>query len=51
MPRAVILLNPRSRSGGSVAIARLLEPFHEAGWSVELWAGDGIDWTHAAAVR
>src|SRR5712691_2377742 len=51
MPRAVILLNPRSRSGGSVPIARLLEPFHEAGWSVELWAGDGIDWTYSAAVR
>src|SRR6266851_7053346 len=51
MPRAVILLNPRSRSGGSVPIGRLLEPFNEAGWSVELWAGDGIDWTYAAAVR
>jgi YegS/Rv2252/BmrU family lipid kinase len=47
----VILLNPRSRSGGSVPIARLLEPFHDAGWSVELWAGDGVDWTYPAAVR
>src|SRR6266852_7072945 len=51
MPKAVILLNPRSRSGGSVAMGRLLEPFHEAGWSAELWAGDGIDWTYSAAVR
>jgi diacylglycerol kinase (ATP) len=51
VPRAVVLLNPRSRSGGTVAIGRLLEPFHEAGWSVELWAGDGIDWTYAAALR
>jgi diacylglycerol kinase (ATP) len=51
MPRAVILLNPRSRSGGTVAIGRLLEPFHGAGWSVELWAGDGIDWTYPAALR
>ena len=49
--RAVILLNPRSRSGGSVPIGRLLEPFHEASWSVELWAGDGIDWTYSAALR
>jgi diacylglycerol kinase (ATP) len=51
MPRALVLLNPRSRSGGSVPIRRLLAPFHESGWSVELWAGDGIDWTYAAAVR
>ena len=51
MPRAVILLNPRSRSGSSVPIARLLEPFHDAGWAVELWAGDGADWTYPAAVR
>jgi len=51
MPGAVILLNPRSRSGGSVAIGRLLEPFHDAGWSVELWASEGVDWTYPAAVR
>src|SRR5216684_6532472 len=51
MPRAVILLNPRSRSGGSVPVGRLLEPFHDAGWTAELWAGDGIDWTWQAAVR
>ena len=49
--RAVILLNPRARSGASVPIGRLLEPFHEASWSVELWAGDGIDWTYSAALR
>ncbi|MCA1645843.1 MAG: acylglycerol kinase family protein [Chloroflexi bacterium] len=51
MPRAVVLLNPRSRSGGSVPVRRLLEPFRESGWSAELWAGDGIDWTYPAAVR
>jgi YegS/Rv2252/BmrU family lipid kinase len=51
VPKAVILLNPRSRSGGSVAIGRLLEPFHDAGWFVELWAGDGGDWTYPAAMR
>ncbi len=51
MPRAVVLLNPRSRSGGSVPVRRLLDPFHESGWSAELWAGDGIDWTYPAALR
>jgi diacylglycerol kinase (ATP) len=51
MPRAIVLLNPRSRSGSSVSVGRLLEPFHDAGWSAELWAGHGIDWTYAAAVR
>jgi diacylglycerol kinase family enzyme len=51
VPRAIVLLNPRSRSGGNVPIRRLLDPFHDTGWSAELWAGDGPDWTSAAAVR
>jgi diacylglycerol kinase (ATP) len=51
MPRAVVLLNPRSRSGANVSVGRILEAFAEAAWSVELWAGDGPDWTYSAAVR
>src|SRR3977135_675353 len=51
MPRAVVLLNPRSRSGANVSVGRILEPFAEAAWSVELWAGDGAEGTHSAAVR
>ncbi|HLZ31495.1 MAG TPA: diacylglycerol kinase family protein [Chloroflexota bacterium] len=51
MPRAVVLLNPRSRSGRNVSVGRILEAFAEAAWSVELWAGDSPDWTVSAAVR
>ena len=32
-------------------VGRILEPFAEAGWSVELWAGDRADWTVSAALR
>ncbi len=51
MPRAVVLLNPRSRSGGNVPVRRLLDPFQQSGWSVEVWAGDSVDWTYPAALR
>jgi diacylglycerol kinase (ATP) len=51
MPRAIVLLNPRSRSGANVSVRSLLAAFAEAGWSAELWAGDGADWSSAAALR
>jgi diacylglycerol kinase (ATP) len=51
MPRAVILLNPRSRSGARLPIDRLLAPFAAAGWEAEIWAGDSPEWTTAAAAR
>ncbi|MBV9357597.1 MAG: hypothetical protein JO023_18960, partial [Chloroflexi bacterium] len=51
MPRAIVLVNPRSRSGSRVRLDRLLAAFRAAGWSAEIWAGDGADWTFAAASR
>lgn len=51
MPRAVVLLNPRSRSGARAPIGRLLGSFRAAGWTAELWAGDDPDWTTVAAQR
>jgi YegS/Rv2252/BmrU family lipid kinase len=51
MPRAVVLLNPRSRSGGRARIGQLLSAFSKADWSAEIWAGDGADWSYEAAVR
>ncbi len=51
MPRAIVLVNPRSRSGARVRLDRLLAAFRAADWSAEVWAGDGPDWTVAAALR
>jgi diacylglycerol kinase (ATP) len=51
MPRAIVLVNPRSRSGARAPIDRVLAAFRSGGWTAELWAGDGADWTHAAALR
>ena len=51
MPRAIVLLNPRSRSGGRASIDRLLAAFNAAGWTAEIWAGEGADWTYTAALR
>jgi YegS/Rv2252/BmrU family lipid kinase len=51
MPRAIVLLNPRSRSGGRAPIGRLLAAFGKAGWTAEVWAGEGADWSYEAAVR
>jgi YegS/Rv2252/BmrU family lipid kinase len=51
VPRAIVLLNPRSRSGGRAPIDRLLVAFGEAGWSAEIWAGDGAEWSNEAALR
>jgi diacylglycerol kinase family enzyme len=51
MPRAIVLVNPRSRSGSRVRLDRLLAAFRAADWSAEVWAGDGADWTFAAASR
>jgi YegS/Rv2252/BmrU family lipid kinase len=51
MPRAIVLLNPRSRSGARAPIDRILAAFRAAGWTAEIWAGDDPDWTQSAAVR
>jgi YegS/Rv2252/BmrU family lipid kinase len=51
MRRAIVLLNPRSRSGQRVRIDRLLTAFGVEGWSAEIWAGDGPDWSNKAALR
>jgi YegS/Rv2252/BmrU family lipid kinase len=51
VPRAVVLLNPRSRSGARAPIDRLLAAFRAAGWTAEIWAGDGAEWTSSAALR
>lgn len=50
-PSAVVLVNPRSRSGARAVVGQLLEPFREEGWDAELWAGEGVGWTRAAAER
>ncbi|HEY0581450.1 MAG TPA: diacylglycerol kinase family protein [Chloroflexota bacterium] len=51
MPRAVVLLNPRSRSGVRAPIDRILSAFSAHGWTAEIWAGQGSDWTDEAALR
>jgi diacylglycerol kinase family enzyme len=51
MPRAIVLLNPRSRSGARMPIARVLAAFRAAGWTAEVWAGDDAEWSTAAALR
>jgi diacylglycerol kinase (ATP) len=51
LKRAVVLLNPRSRSGAAASVGHILAPFAKAGWSAELWAGDGVEWTATAAER
>jgi YegS/Rv2252/BmrU family lipid kinase len=51
MPRAVVVLNPRSRSGARAPIARILDAFKAGGWTAEIWVGDGPDWPHEAALR
>jgi YegS/Rv2252/BmrU family lipid kinase len=51
MPSAIVLLNPRSRSGSRVPVDRLLAAFRTAGWNVELWAGDTPEWAQQAALR
>ena len=51
MPRAIVLLNPRSRSGARARIDRVLAAFRTAGWTAEIWAGEGADWTASAALR
>jgi YegS/Rv2252/BmrU family lipid kinase len=51
MPRAVVLINPRSRSGARAPIARILDAFKADGWSAEIWVGDGPDWPFEAALR
>jgi YegS/Rv2252/BmrU family lipid kinase len=51
MPRAVVLINPRSRSGGRAPIKRILDAFKSSGWSAEIWVGDGSDWPYEAALR
>ena len=50
MRRAIVLLNPRSRSGARPPIDRLLSAFAREGWSAEVWAGDGADWSYEAAL-
>jgi YegS/Rv2252/BmrU family lipid kinase len=51
VPRAIILLNPRSRSGAQAPVGRILDAFADAGWAAELWSGHGADWTEQAARR
>src|SRR4051812_38398625 len=51
MPRAIVVLNPRSRSGARAPIARMLDAFAASGWTAEIWVGDGPDWAHEAALR
>ena len=51
MPRAIVVLNPRSRSGAHAHIGRILDAFKAGGWPVEIWVGDGPDWPHEAALR
>lgn len=49
MPRAVVLLNARSRSGARPPLGRLLDAFSAAGWQVEARAGTSAGWTTWAA--
>lgn len=49
--RAVVLANPRARSGRTPPVARILDAFRSCGWDAELWAGDTPDWTGRAAQR
>jgi diacylglycerol kinase family enzyme len=49
--RAIILLNPRSRSGANAPVGRILDAFADAGWQAEVWSGQGPDWTELAAAR
>jgi YegS/Rv2252/BmrU family lipid kinase len=51
MPSAIVLLNPRSRSGARAPVDRLLAAFRTASWSAELWAGDTPEWAQSAALR
>jgi YegS/Rv2252/BmrU family lipid kinase len=51
MPRAIVLLNPRARSGARAPIDRMLTAFAAAGWWAEIWAGDGAEWSNEAALR
>ena len=49
MPRAVVLLNARSRSGARPPLDRILAAFGAAGWEVEARAGLSAQWTTQAA--
>ena len=49
MPRAVVLLNARSRSGARPPLDRILGAFAVAGWQVEARAGLSAAWTTEAA--
>jgi diacylglycerol kinase (ATP) len=51
VPRAIVLVNPRSRSGGRAPIDRIFRAFRDAGWTAELWAGEGLDWVAEATQR
>jgi diacylglycerol kinase (ATP) len=51
MQSAVVLLNPRARSGSGGPLDRILRPFRAAGWEAELWVGEGPEWTSRAARR
>jgi YegS/Rv2252/BmrU family lipid kinase len=49
VPRAVVLLNARSRSGARPPLDRILAAFGAAGWEVEARAGLSAQWTTQAA--
>jgi YegS/Rv2252/BmrU family lipid kinase len=49
MPRAVVLLNARSRAGARPPLGRILGAFAAAGWQVEARAGASSIWTTGAA--
>jgi diacylglycerol kinase (ATP) len=49
LPRAVVLLNARSRSGARPPLDRILAAFGAAGWHVEARAGLSAQWTTQAA--
>jgi YegS/Rv2252/BmrU family lipid kinase len=51
MPRAIVLINPRSRSGARAPVGGILSAFSNAGWQCEIWAGEGAEWTTSAAAR
>lgn len=51
MNRAVVLANPRARSGRTPPVGRILAAFRSSGWDAELWAGDWPGWTERAARR
>jgi YegS/Rv2252/BmrU family lipid kinase len=51
MPRAIVLINPRSRSGARAPVGGILSAFSSAGWTCEIWAGEGAEWTTDAAAR